>query len=553
MKKVDFLIVGAQKSGTTALYQYLRQHPIINMSKVKEIHFFDNEKNFENQNVPYDKYHEFFPQIFHPNLWGEATPIYMYWNNSIERIWKYNPNIKLIVLLRNPMERAYSHWNMECDRDAESLSFFEAIKNEETRTQKALPFKHRVFSYVDRGFYVEQLRNIYRYFPKKQVLVLKYESLKKDYEQTLLSICNFLEIEKHEFKELKNIHSRKYKQKISLEEYNFLRNIFIHDIEHLEKTLNWDCSEWKKKKKKKKVLFYRDYRSYTGGQQKYFDYYQHFKAHSDFEVEICFSKDSIWSADNIWAGEVAYMTNDFKPENYDILFIAGMDWNVISEGVEDNLTVINFIQGMRHTNVEHKLHSFLKRKAIRIVVSPIIQDRLEKQQSYNGTLFTIENGVNLVEKNMIKEFDVYILGLKNLSLANDLTVKLKELGFNVYASTKKISKENVHLNMAKATITLLLPNLKEGEGFYLPALESMYFSDITIVPDCLGNQSFCFHQINCLMPKYEFNSMVNSCLEAKILLTNDAYQPIKEQALKTVKEHSLEEERIKLYSILRSI
>ena len=247
------------------------------------------------------------------------------------------------------------------------------------------------------------------------------------------------------------------------------------------------------------------------------------------------------------------MTNDFKPENYDILFIAGMDWNVISEGLEDNLTVINFIQGMRHTNVEHKLHSFLKRKAIRIVVSPIIQDRLEKQQSYNGTLFTIENGVNLVEKNMIKEFDVYILGLKNPSLANELTVKLKELGFNVYVSTKKISKENVHLNMAKATITLLLPNLKEGEGFYLPALESMYFSDITIVPDCLGNQSFCHHQINCLMPEYEFNSMVNSCLEAKTLLTNDAYQSIKEQALKTVKEHSLEEERIKLYNILRSI
>ncbi|MGB7755383.1 MAG: hypothetical protein WBL23_04905, partial [Salinisphaera sp.] len=97
-------------------------------------------------------------------VFGEATPIYMYWHDAPRRMWEYNPNMKLIVVLRNPIDRAFSHWNMEKSRNAESLSFWDAIQNEEPRCKEALPYQHRTYSYVDRGFYLEQLRRLWRYF-----------------------------------------------------------------------------------------------------------------------------------------------------------------------------------------------------------------------------------------------------------------------------------------------------------------------------------------------------------------------------------------------------
>lgn len=99
------------------------------MAKTKEVHFFDNEEYF--QGTPdYSKYHEFFTPEHSHQLLGEATPIYIYWYPSPERIYEYNPKAKLIFLLRTPIERAYSNWNMERLRNSEKLSFEVAIRNE---------------------------------------------------------------------------------------------------------------------------------------------------------------------------------------------------------------------------------------------------------------------------------------------------------------------------------------------------------------------------------------------------------------------------------------
>ena len=100
-RAVDFVVCGTQKGGTSALDAYLREHPEICMAVRKELHFFDNEKKFSSGKPDYSKYHDSFnPQKLH-KLLGETTPIYMYWNESPRRIWEYNPNMKLIVLLRN--------------------------------------------------------------------------------------------------------------------------------------------------------------------------------------------------------------------------------------------------------------------------------------------------------------------------------------------------------------------------------------------------------------------------------------------------------------------
>ena len=125
--RIDFIIAGTQKGGTTALYEYFRLHQNICMADKKELHFFDEDRYFEKKNPNYSKYHRYFSPNEHSQIIGEATPIYMYWNKSIERIHVYNPKIKLIIILRNPIDRAFSHWNMERDKGRESRTFLKAI------------------------------------------------------------------------------------------------------------------------------------------------------------------------------------------------------------------------------------------------------------------------------------------------------------------------------------------------------------------------------------------------------------------------------------------
>jgi hypothetical protein len=127
--KVNFLIVGVQKGGTTSLDAYLRQHPRIGMASKKEVHFFDDEDRFGSGTPDYEVYHRHFDRLDSKSIYGEATPIYCYWSESMRRIREYNPDIKIIMLLRNPVERAWSHWRMETDRGADSAPFAMAIRH----------------------------------------------------------------------------------------------------------------------------------------------------------------------------------------------------------------------------------------------------------------------------------------------------------------------------------------------------------------------------------------------------------------------------------------
>src|SRR5207302_7660305 len=101
----------------------------------------------------------------------------------------------LFVLLRNPAERAFSHWNMQRDRRLESLDFLAAVQEEKNRAREALPLQLRKFSYVDRGFYAEQIERVFRYFPREQVKVIKFENFRLEPRKTLDAVCVFLDIE----------------------------------------------------------------------------------------------------------------------------------------------------------------------------------------------------------------------------------------------------------------------------------------------------------------------------------------------------------------------
>lgn len=243
-RKVDFVIAGTQKGGTTALAAYLKQHSDIGIPEEKELHFFDNEDHFRNGRPPFLLYHLPFFELRSRRLWGEATPIYMYWQKSPERLRRYNPKMKLILLLRNPIARAYSHWNMERALKNEPLSFGEAIFFEQERLRGALPQQHRVFSYLDRGFYAAQLERIWAHLPRQQTLVLKSEDLKNQPQPTLDAICHFLGARPLENVQPAEVHARTYPSPMSAQERNQLQQVFEPEIRKLERLLNWDCSHW---------------------------------------------------------------------------------------------------------------------------------------------------------------------------------------------------------------------------------------------------------------------------------------------------------------------
>ncbi len=242
--KVDFLICGAQKAGTTALHDYLSVHPEVFMVKRKEAHFFDFERFFQTAQVDYSIYHTLFDPVPPQRVLGESTPIYMYWKAAPKRIWQYNPDMKLIVVLRNPIERAYSHWNMEYARKADTLPFWEALQSETQRCSAALPFQHRVFSYVDRGLYSEQLQRLWAYFPKTQVQVLKSEDLRDKPKETMGKVTGFLGVSPPKTIDAKEIHTGEYSSRMSEREREYLRTVFKPEIHNLEQLLGWDCSKW---------------------------------------------------------------------------------------------------------------------------------------------------------------------------------------------------------------------------------------------------------------------------------------------------------------------
>jgi hypothetical protein len=242
--KVNFIICGAQKSGTSALDAYLREHPEICMANGKELHFFDTESNFLNVKPDYSIYHSAFSSKPSHNMLGEATPIYMYWFDAPKRIWQYNPKMKLIVVLRNPIDRAYSHWNMQRSRNIENPSFWDAVHTERERCRTALPYQHRTYSYLDRGFYLEQLRRLWSCFQEEQILILRNEHLKDQPVDVLQSVCRFLEVAPFQSIETKDVHSRPYALPMSDAEKEYLRSLYEFEIRGLERALGWDCSDW---------------------------------------------------------------------------------------------------------------------------------------------------------------------------------------------------------------------------------------------------------------------------------------------------------------------
>jgi hypothetical protein len=181
-----FFVIGAMRSGTTALARYLGAHPEVFVAPEKEVHYFDRHHD-----RGLDWYRSRFAGANGERAIGEATQTYMYFPEVIPRIAEVVPDARLIAILRNPVDRAYSHYWMNRSFRVETLSFREAIEADPEHPPKGA----QVFPYVERGRYVVQLQRASERFPRERLHVLLLEDLIREPEDTFRRLCRFLEID----------------------------------------------------------------------------------------------------------------------------------------------------------------------------------------------------------------------------------------------------------------------------------------------------------------------------------------------------------------------
>ena len=229
--RIDFLLAGVQKCGTGSLHDLLNQHPAISMSLMKEPHFFD-KRGFESSESSYQSYHQQAwgidgNELEESVLYGESTPKYTLHNTSgkplyMERIVEYNPSVKLIVLFRDPVDRAYSHWNMLRSEGRDIPSFDELVR--ERLLDPPLPWKH--FDVFTRGEYGRVLFNLLSNFPSDNLCLLKT----KDLNDQMPIVESFLGIDPHIYHS-RYTHVAEYSSLIDPGTAERLREFYTRDAE----------------------------------------------------------------------------------------------------------------------------------------------------------------------------------------------------------------------------------------------------------------------------------------------------------------------------------
>ena len=200
----NFLIIGAAKSGTSALYYYIKDHPNIFMATPKELRFFSSflhpEENgpdvYKNKHATsIQEYEKYFECVNQETAIGEASPQYLYYLDSARYIKEILPNVKIISMLRNPVDRAYSSY-LHAVRDwfEDSKNFKQGLQREEKRIDSGWPM---LFHYINGGYYYQQLKQYYDLFPSENIKTIIYDDFVNSPESILREIFLFLQVDQN--------------------------------------------------------------------------------------------------------------------------------------------------------------------------------------------------------------------------------------------------------------------------------------------------------------------------------------------------------------------
>lgn len=281
INKPNFFIVGTPRGGTTSLYSYLENHPEIYLPSLKEPHFFSvpevldtyyKTTIIEDENT----YMNLYKDVKEQEAIGDLSTSYLFNKNSPERIKQFNPEARIIMVLRSPADRAISHYLMDYNLGYIDVPFFEVIKEKE---------KYSIFyrEYIELGYYEAQIKNYYRFFDKSKILIVLSDELFSNPKKTISKVYNFIGVNnsylpnsleiynqysKPKFRLIKKInHSKtikyilnnmpnglktKIKERLYTDkkkpeltkEKEFLKKMYKEDINETANFINRDLSAW---------------------------------------------------------------------------------------------------------------------------------------------------------------------------------------------------------------------------------------------------------------------------------------------------------------------
>lgn len=241
----DFVIVGAMKSGTTSLFHYLASHPQVVPPQYKEIHFFDNAYR-----KGVDWYRRHFPlratmKLKSNSITGESSPYYMLHPRAPKRMYDVIPDAKLIFLLRDPVERAISHYFFMRRFGEEERGLMRAVKEDRGRIEKDglslkkgdvyRSYKHQFFSYVQKGKYYEQIKRYEEKFGNEKIKLVKSKELFEKTEEVFGEVLRFLKLDDTESVEFEERNKGGNKKPISDETKEELKKEFEESNRKLKK------------------------------------------------------------------------------------------------------------------------------------------------------------------------------------------------------------------------------------------------------------------------------------------------------------------------------
>lgn len=257
------------------------------------------------------------------------------------------------------------------------------------------------------------------------------------------------------------------------------------------------------------LLFHRDFRGYSGGHGKVFDYFMHARAHPGTRPRIHFTADSVPDGDP-WAARGIAREAAWDPASAGALFLGGMDWLAVPAD-DPRRPVVNLVQHVRHADPAQPLRAFLRRRAIRICVSAPVADAIAATGEVAGPVFVIPAGLELpalpaaVEQHARR---VFIAAAKQPALGAALAARLRASGRDVDLCVEWTSREAFIARLAAAGRAVMLPFATEG--FFLPGLEAMALGCASIVPDCIGNRAYLEPGANALVPPLELEALVSA-------------------------------------------
>lgn len=267
------------------------------------------------------------------------------------------------------------------------------------------------------------------------------------------------------------------------------------------------------------MLFHRDFRGYTGGHGKVWDYFNHALA-LGWDARVFLTPESVTDG-NPWLAMPECIMSRWCPDEADVLFLAGMDWQALAEHAQVEVRntrggrVVNLVQHVRHAVADPlvPLRGFLSRPAWRICVSTAVAEAIGTTGLVNGPVRVIPAALNLpaVVRPPVPHVDVFIGALKQPAFGAELGERLRAAGYRVDVSAAPLPRADYLARLARARNCVMLPHLTEG--FYLPGLEAMALGCPLVMPDCVGSDEYARAGGNCLMPARDLDAVVAAVMQ----------------------------------------